>query len=58
MEASISFLLDIVLGNSYLLSSYRPTNRRAGQNNGHKKFRRDLRDALFKRSIHKQKTYT
>ena len=52
------FLLDTVLGNSYLLSSYRPTNHRAGRNDGHKKFRRDLRDALFKRSIRKRKAYT
>jgi len=52
------FLLDTVLGNSYLLSSYRPTNRRAGRNDGHKKFRRDLRDALFKRSVRKRKAYT
>ena len=52
------FLLDTVLGNSYLLSSYRPTNRRASRNDGHKKFRRDLRDALFERSIRKRKART
>ena len=47
------FLLDTVLGNSYLLSSYRPTNHRATRHEGHKKFRRDLRDALYERSIQK-----
>jgi hypothetical protein len=52
------FLLDTVLGNSYLLSSYRCTDRRASRNDGHKKFRRDLRDALFERSIRKRKLYT
>jgi len=52
------FLLNTVLSNSYLLSSYRPTNCQASRNNSHKKFRRDLRDALFERSIRKQKLYT
>ena len=32
--------------------------RQAGRNDGHKKFRRDLRDALFKRSIRGRKAYT
>lgn len=49
------FLLDTVLGNSYLLSSYRPTDYRATRQEGHKQFRRDLRDALFDRSTRKQK---
>ena len=49
------FLLDTVLGNSYLLSSYRPTGGRSTRRNGHKKFRRDLRNALFERSIQVQK---
>ena len=52
------FLLDTVLGNSYLLSSYRPTDHRATRHEGHKRFRRDLRDALFKRSIRKRQPPT
>ena len=52
------FLLDIVFGNSYLLSSYVPTKGQSTQHNGHKKFRRDLRNALFERSIQVQKMHT
>jgi hypothetical protein len=42
------FLLNTIIGNCYLLSSYRPTDRRATRREGHKRFRRDLRDALYK----------
>ena len=49
------FLLDTVLGNSYLLSSYRPPGGRSTRHDGHKKFRRDLRNALFERSIQVRK---
>ena len=52
------FLLDTVLSNSYLLSSYRPTDRRATRHEGHKQFRKDLRDALFRRSIQKRRLST
>ena len=51
------FLLDTVLGNCFLLSSYTPTDR-ASRHNSHKQFRRDLRDALFERSIRKRKAPT
>ena len=50
----LHFLLDTVLGNCFLLSSYTPTDRRASRHDGHKQFRKDLRDALFERSIRKR----
>ena len=43
-------LFDTVLGNSYLLSSYKPVGRRALRRESHAQFRRDLRNALFERS--------
>ena len=49
------FLLDTVIGNCFLLSSYTPTDRRASRQEGHKQFRIDLRTALFERSIRKRK---
>jgi len=52
------FLLNTVLGNCFLLSSYTPTDRRVSRKDGHKQFRIDLRNALFERSIRKRKFYT
>ena len=52
------FLLDTVICNCFLLSSYTPTNRQATRKDSHKQFRIDLRNALFKRSIRKRKLYT
>ena len=52
------FLLDTVISNCYLLSSYPPTDRRASRTEGHKQFQIDLRNALFEHSIRKQKAYT
>jgi len=52
------FLLDTVICNCFLLSSYTPTNRQANRKDGHKQFRIDLRNALFERSIRKRKLYT
>ena len=52
------FLLDTVICNCFLLSSYTPTDRRANRKDGHKQFRIDLRNALFERSIRKRKLYT
>ena len=54
----LHFLLDTVIGNCFLLSSYRPTDRREGRHDGHKQFRINLRNALFKRSIRKRKAPT
>ena len=52
------FLLDTVISNCFLLSSYTPTDRRALRRDGHKQFRIDLRNTLFERSIRKRKAYT
>ena len=52
------FLLDTVIGNCFLLSSYTPTDRRAGRKDSHKQFRIDLHNALFERSTRKRKAYT
>ena len=49
------FLLDTVIVNCFLLSSYRPTDRYECRENSHKQFRIDLRRALFERSIRKRK---
>ena len=48
-----SFLLDTIVGNSYQLSSYKPTlGERALRRQSHLQFRRDLRDALFHATIY------
>ena len=52
------FLIDTVLSNCFKLSSYTPTDRRASRQDGHKQFRKDLRDALYERSIRKRKAPT
>jgi hypothetical protein len=52
------FLLDTVLGNCFLLSSYNLTDRRPSRKDGHKQFRKDLRDTLFKHSIRKRRAPT
>ena len=52
------FLIDTVISNCFLLSSYTPTDRRASRQDSHKQFRIDLRNALFERSIRKRKAYT
>ena len=52
------FLFDTVIGNCFLLSSYRPTDHRGGRQDSHKQFRIDLRNALFERSIRKRKACT
>ena len=52
------FLLDTVIGNCFLLSSYKPIDRQASRKDGHKQFRISLRNALFKYSIRKRKLYT
>ncbi|KAF2808528.1 uncharacterized protein BDZ99DRAFT_478014 [Mytilinidion resinicola] len=49
-----SFLLDIAVGNSYMLSSYRPepgSGERALRRDSHLQFCRDLRDALLHASV-------
>ena len=51
------FLIDTVLSNCFLLSSYTPADRRASRRDSHKQFRKDLRDALFKRSTRNRKIY-
>jgi hypothetical protein len=51
----LHFLLNTVIGNCFLLSSYCPTDCREGRHNGHKQFRINLHNALFERSIRKQK---
>ena len=52
------FLLDTVIVNCFLLSSYRPTDRYECRENSHKQFQINLRKALFERSIRKRKNYT
>lgn len=52
------FLINTVIYNCFLLSSYTPTNRRASRTDSHKQFQIDLRNALFERSIRKQKAPT
>jgi len=51
------FLLNTVICNCFLLSSYRPTNRYKCRENSHNQFRINLRKALFERSIRKRKNY-
>jgi hypothetical protein len=47
-----SFLLDTMVGNSYMLSSYKqPPGKRALQRDSHLQFCRDLRDALLHSSV-------
>ena len=52
------FLLDTVLGNYFLLSFYTPTDCQVSRHDSHKQFQKDLRNALFKRSVCKQKAPT
>jgi len=52
------FLLDTVIGNCYLLSTYLPTTRYTCRKDTHKQFRIDLRNALFEHSTRKRKPYT
>lgn len=49
------FLLDTVVGNCYLLSSYRPVDRYYCREKSHKQFRKDLRKALFQNSTRARK---
>jgi hypothetical protein len=52
------FLLNTVISNYFLLSSYRPTNRYKYRENTHKQFRINLSRALFEHSIRKRKNPT
>ena len=49
------FLLNTIVGNCYLLSSYRPVDRYYCHKKLHKQFRKDLHKALFQNSIWAQK---
>ena len=49
------FLLNTIIGNCYLLSSYRPVDRYYCHKKLHKQFRKDLRKALFQNSIRARK---
>lgn len=49
-KALFHFLLNIVIVNCYLLSSYKPFAYRANREESHKQFRKDLRKALFQQS--------
>ena len=49
------FLLDTTLGNCYRLSSYKSPGPQDTRNEGHKLFRKDLRNALFEHSTRTQK---
>lgn len=53
-----SFLLDTVIGNCYLLSSYKPFDHRASRKESHKQFRKDLRKALFQHSTRATETHS
>ncbi|KAF2804911.1 uncharacterized protein BDZ99DRAFT_467143, partial [Mytilinidion resinicola] len=53
-----SFLLDIVVGNCYQLSTYRIVGERTLRQHSHAQFRRNLRDALLYNSICVRKQYT
>ena len=52
------FLINIIIVNSFLLSSYRYTDHRATRQETHKQFRKDLRKALFEASTRVRKLYT